>query len=155
MIITVVTVSDRASRGEYEDRSGPEIEEILTKSLVACEVRRELVPDERKELIECFERNLDADFIITTGGTGVSPRDITPEATLEFCQRRLPGMEEALRAESLKETPSAMLSRGAAGVYGSTIIVNFPGSVRAVRLCTKTLIPALDHAVKMLRGEGH
>ena len=155
MLICIVTVSDRASRGEYEDRSGPEIEKMLGESLADCTIRRVLVADERDELLRVFSENLDADFVITTGGTGLSARDITPEATIEFCEKRLPGIEETLRAESLKETTSAMLSRGAAGVRDSTIVVNFPGSVRAVRLCTKVLLPAMEHAVRMMRGEGH
>jgi molybdopterin adenylyltransferase len=155
LLICIVTVSDRASRGEYEDRSGPEIEKLLRDSLSEATIRRVLVADERDELLRVFSENLDADFVITTGGTGLSARDITPEATIEFCEKRLPGIEETLRAESLKETTSAMLSRGAAGVRDSTIVVNFPGSVRAVRLCTKVLLPAMEHAVRMMRGEGH
>ena len=155
MTVCVVTVSDRASRGEYEDVSGPEIEHGLKATLGNCDVRRVVVADERQELLDAFNANLDADFIITTGGTGLSERDITPETTLQFCEKRLPGIEETLRAESLKETSSAMLSRGAAGIKGSTIIVNFPGSVKAVRLCTKVLVQVMDHAVRMIRGEGH
>ena len=155
MLICVVTVSDRASRGEYEDRSGPEIEKLLNESFPDSTIRRVLVADEKDDLLRVVSENLDADFIITTGGTGLSDRDITPEVTMEFCDKRLPGIEETLRAESLKETTSAMLSRGAAGVRGTTIVVNFPGSVRAVRLCTRVLLPAMDHAVKMMRGEGH
>ena len=85
----------------------------------------------------------------------MSERDITPETTIQFCDKRLPGIEETLRAESLKETSSAMLSRGAAGIKGSTVIVNFPGSVKAVRLCTKVLAPVMEHAMQMIRGEGH
>ena len=155
MLICVVTVSDRASRGDYEDKSGPEIVALLRENLDGCTIQSELVADEREELLGIFRKHSDADFIITTGGTGLSGRDITPETTLEFCEKRLPGIEETLRAESLKETTSAMLSRGVAGVRGSTIIVNFPGSVRAVRLCTKVLSPVMEHAVKMMRGEGH
>ncbi len=155
MLICVITVSDRASRGEYADKSGPLIEELLRDGLEGCTLRRALVADEKDELLKAFAENSDADFIITTGGTGLSERDITPETTIEFCEKRLPGIEETLRAESLKETSSAMLSRGAAGVRDTTIVVNFPGSIRAVRLCTKILLPIMGHAVRMLRGEGH
>jgi len=96
-----------------------------------------------------------ADFIITTGGTGISPRDVTPEVTAVFCEKTLPGIAEALRAASLAETNTAMLSRACAGIYGRTIIVNFPGSARACRLCAKTLIPVMEHALAMLRGAPH
>ena len=155
MIVCIVTVSDRAYQGAYEDESGPEIESLLKRNLKDVKIRRELVPDETDAIISCFARNTDADFIITTGGTGLSERDVTPEATVEFCTRRLPGIEETIRAESLKETNRAMLSRGVAGTRGTTIVVNFPGSVRAVRLCTRVLLPVMDHAVSMMGGEGH
>jgi len=153
--VCVITISDRASRGQYEDRSGPEIVSILREALSDCEIRREVVPDEIQAINDAFDRHTDADFILTTGGTGISSRDVTPEATRSYCERELPGIAEILRAESYRETPTAVLSRGVAGIRGNTIIVNFPGSVKAVRLCTGVLIPIMEHALSMLRGEGH
>ena len=155
MTVSVITISDRAFRGEYEDLSGPEIVSILRGSLGDVTIRTEIVPDEANALTAAFERSAGADFILTTGGTGISDRDITPETTRRYCDRALPGVSEALRAESYRETPAAVLSRGEAGMKGRTIIVNFPGSVRAARLCTRVLVPVMEHAVGMARGEGH
>jgi len=136
--VAVVTVSDRASEGRYEDLSGPEIERAVLALFPGAAVTRRIVPDD-----------------LTTGGTGISPRDVTPEATRRFCEKELPGISEALRTASLKETPAAMLSRGFAGLRGSTVVVNFPGSPRAVRLCVEVIAPIMEHAGRMLRGEGH
>lgn len=155
MKVTVITISDRAARGEYEDRSGPEIETLLREGLNGIAVDRIIVPDEREQIIGTFEEHSDADFIFTTGGTGLAPRDITPDATRSYCDRPLPGVAEFLRAKSLEETPHAVLSRGYAGIKEKTIIVNFPGSVKAVRLCTRILIPIMEHALEMLRGGDH
>lgn len=155
MKVTVITISDRAARGEYEDLSGPEIVALLKEALPAAEIRREVVPDEAEAITAAFRLHQSADFILTTGGTGISPRDVTPEVTRRYCERELPGIAEALRAESYRETPTAVLSRGYAGLRGNTIIVNFPGSVKAVRLCTRVLIPVMEHALGMLRGQGH
>ena len=155
MTVSVITISDRASRGEYPDLSGPEIVSILREAFPEVRVAAEVVPDESEAIVAAFQRHLQADFILTTGGTGLSDRDMTPEATRGYCERELPGIAEALRAESYKETPTAVLSRGVAGIRGDTIIVNFPGSVKAVRLCTRVLIPVMEHALSMLRGEGH
>jgi molybdopterin biosynthesis enzyme MoaB len=107
---------------------------------------------------DCYEgqaKNRGPDFIITTGGTGISPRDVTPETTAAFCDKELPGVAEALRAASLAETNSAMLSRAYAGIHGQTIIVNFPGSVRACRFYMQYLIPVMEHAVLMLHDGKH
>lgn len=155
MKILVLTVSDRASKGIYEDRSGPAIEKILHDRFPDISVSRKTVPDEKTEIISAFEAGLANDFIITTGGTGLSPRDITPEATAGFCDRTIPGIAEYIRAESIKETPNAVLSRGTAGMKGNTVIINLPGSVRAVEFCINLLVPILPHALKMARGEGH
>lgn len=155
MTVCVITISDRASRGQYQDLSGPEIVSILREAFAGSEIRREVVPDEMQAITQAFEGHTDADFVLTTGGTGISSRDVTPEATRGYCERELPGIAEALRAESYRETPTAVLSRGVAGIRGNTIIVNFPGSVKAVRLCTRVLIPIMEHALSMLRGEGH
>jgi molybdopterin adenylyltransferase len=153
--VAVITVSDRASRGEYEDLSGPEIERALREALPGLGVERTVVPDEPERIRDALGAYEGADFIITTGGTGISPRDVTPEVTREFCQKELPGIAEALRAESCRETPAAMLSRGYAGLKGSTVVVNLPGSVKAVRLGVRVLLPIMEHAGRMLRGEGH
>jgi molybdopterin adenylyltransferase len=153
--VTVLTISDRASRGQYEDLSGPEIEAVLRARFPQAEIRREIVPDEPEQIQAAFRRHAGSDFILTTGGTGIGPRDVTPEATASWCDRQLPGIAEALRSRSLAETPMAMLSRGTAGLKGRTIIVNFPGSAKAARLGAETLAPVMEHALAMLRGEGH
>ena len=155
MKVAVVTISDRASRGEYEDLSGPEIERLVLARFPDAEVSRRVVPDEPEEILAALEAGSAADVILTTGGTGLSPRDITPEVTRGFCDREAPGIAEALRAQSYPETPSAMLSRGYAGLKGSCLVVNFPGSVKAVRRCMEVFGPVLDHALRMIRGEGH
>jgi molybdenum cofactor synthesis domain-containing protein len=153
--VTVLTISDRASRGIYEDRSGPEIEAVLRSRFPDAELYRETVPDEEPAIRAAFDRHADADFILTTGGTGIGPRDVTPEATAGWCERLLPGIAEALRAASLAETPMAMLSRAIAGLKGRTLVVNFPGSVKAARLGAETLAPLMEHALAMLAGGGH
>ncbi len=157
MKVAVITISDRAAEGIYEDLSGPEIESIVKDSFPGVQVSREIVPDQREEILAAFAKyqSGEVDYIITTGGTGISPRDITPEVTAEYCDRELPGIAEILRAESYRETRNAMLSRGFAGLKGNTFIVNFPGSLNAVRFCTKLLIPVMEHGLKMLRGGGH
>jgi molybdopterin adenylyltransferase len=153
--VAVITISDRASRGEYEDRSGPAVEQEVRSRFPDAVVSRYIVADETDRILGALNRFAEADFILTTGGTGISPRDVTPEATRGFCDRELPGVSEALRAESARETPYAMLSRGYAGLHGSTIVVNFPGSLAAVRLCMKVLSPIMEHAISMVRGQGH
>lgn len=155
MKAAVITISDRASRGIYEDLSGPEIEKILKEQVPSCITERVIVPDEEKDILKALKSFEGYDFILTTGGTGIGPRDVTPNITEKYCDRELPGISETLRTESLKETNSAMLSRGYSGMKGNTIIVNFPGSVKAVRLCTKVVAPVMVHAVKMILGEGH
>ena len=155
MKVAVITISDRASRGDYADASGPEIEKDVRSRFADAEVTRRVVPDEQPRILAALEDCAGADFILTTGGTGISPRDVTPEATRRFLDRELPGIAECLRARSLAETPAAMLSRGVAGLKGGTIVVNFPGSVSAVRLCMTVIGPIMEHALRMVRGEGH
>lgn len=155
MRVSVVTVSDRASRGEYEDLSGPEIERILRDSVPGIEIERRVVPDETEAILGAFRASGNADWILTTGGTGPAPRDVTPEATRRWIDRELPGIAEALRAESYKETRNAVFSRGIAGMRGRQYVVNFPGSVKAVRLCASVLAPLLGHGIRMASGEGH
>lgn len=155
MKVTVITISDRAYRGEYEDLSGTQIIEQVKTAFPHAEIEKEIVPDEPRQLINAFVNNSAVDYIITTGGTGISPRDVTPETTEAYCDKALPGIAEILRMKSYEETPNALLSRGYAGIKASTIIVNFPGSVKAVTLCTSVLIPVMEHGIRMLRGEGH
>lgn len=155
MKVTIITISDRASKGLYEDLSGPVIEKIIKENIADAEISRMIVPDEKAEILEALQKAAASDFILTTGGTGLSARDVTPEICEEYCDKSLPGIAEILRSESYKETSHAMLSRGYAGIKDKTIIVNFPGSVKAVMLCTKILLPAMGHAIKMINNEGH
>ncbi len=155
MTVAVVTISDRASRGEYQDLSGPEIEKEVLARYPDATVTRSVVPDEPDAILAELHARAGVDFILTTGGTGLSERDVTPEVTRRFCQKEIPGIAEVIRAQSYAETPAAMLSRGIAGLHGSTVVVNFPGSPRAVRLCMKVLGPVMEHAMRMIRGEGH
>ncbi len=155
MKITVITVSDRAFKGVYADRSGPAIEETLRDLVPGIELEREIVPDERDLIVDALQRHSSAEWIITTGGTGPAPRDVTPEATRAFCDRELPGIADYLRTESLKETPYALFSRATAGMRSFQYVVNLPGSEKAARFCAALLAPLLDHGVKMARGEGH
>lgn len=155
MRVAVITVSDRASRGEYDDLSGPEMERVFRELVPGVELGRALVPDDRKAIVAALESFAGYDWIFTTGGTGPSPRDVTPEATLEFIDREAPGLAEYLRLESLKETPHAVFSRGVAGLRGSAYVVNAPGSVKAARLCASVFAPLLEHGVAMAGGSGH
>jgi molybdenum cofactor synthesis domain-containing protein len=151
----IITLSDKGSKGEREDESGRTIREMV--SSIGADVRHyEVLPDERQLIAAALARLADSgaiDLILTTGGTGVAPRDVTPEATREVIDRDLPGMSEAMRAESLKKTPHAMISRAAAGIRKQTLIVNLPGSPRAVRENLAVILPALIHAIKKIKGD--
>lgn len=155
MRAAVVTISDRSFRGERPDASGP----VLTRLLEAAGVElaeSALIPDDVRTIVSTLIRLADferCDIIMTTGGTGISPRDVTPEATRQVIHRRLPGMEEAIRQDSLARTPYAMLSRALAGVRGQTLIINLPGSPKAVQECLAVVQPVLQHAVMLLRDE--
>ena len=155
MRAAIVTISDRSFRGERPDASGPVLKQLV-EAAGAERVESVLVPDDVPTIashlirLSDFER---CDAIFTTGGTGLSPRDVTPEATSQVIHRRLAGMEEAIRQESLKRTPFAMLSRAIVGVRGQTLIINFPGSPKAVKECFEVVKPVLNHAVKLLRDE--
>ena len=153
--VAVITVSDRGARGEREDRSGQVVAEQLESQgyLVAA---RSIVPDEIPEIRRLLCRYADHDklgLVITTGGTGVSPRDVTPEATLAVVERIVPGMAEAMRAASLGKTVHAMMSRAVVGIRGSTLIVNLPGSPKAALENLAVLLPALPHALEKIQGE--
>ena len=150
----VLTVSDRSSRGERADKSGEVIEELL-QSMGAEIAEYRIVPDERDVIARNLRElsdDLGMDLIVTTGGTGLGPRDVTPEATLEVIDKRIPGFEEAMRAESIRITPHGMLSRAVSGLRSRTLIINLPGSPKAVRETLSVVLPALPHAVELIRG---
>lgn len=151
--VAVITVSDKGAAGEREDRSGPAVAEKVCAA--ADVVAMEIVPDEQDVIISLLTRICDedlADVILTTGGTGFSLRDVTPEATQQVIERATPGITEAMRAKSLQITDRAMLSRAAAGIRKKTLIVNLPGSPKAARECLGFLLPTLWHGVDILRG---
>lgn len=152
--VGILTMSDKGSRGEREDLSGREIERMI-KELPAEVNAYEVIPDEaeviKAKLIE-YSDIKKLDLVLTTGGTGVTPRDVTPEATKAVIERELPGMAEAMRAESLKKTPNAMISRAVAGIRKETLIINLPGSPKAVRENLAVVMPALNHTIEKIKG---
>jgi molybdenum cofactor synthesis domain-containing protein len=153
----LLTVSDRCFRGEREDVTGPLLRDMLTAAGFEV-VELSLVPDEGErieaELIRLADQ-VGADVVFTNGGTGLGPRDVTPEATTAVIDRPAPGIPEAMRVGGLAQTPMAMLSRGVAGIRGNTLVVNLPGSPRGARECLGILLPALGHALDMIAGAGH
>ena len=151
----VVTISDKGYAGRREDVSGPLLADLV-RQMGAEVVRQGVVPDEQEEIVAVLQTLADevaVDLVLTTGGTGVTPRDVTPEATAVVIEREVPGLAEALRFEGYRHTPLAVISRGIAGIRGRTLIVNLPGNPRAVRQGMETLGPVLPHAVQMMRGE--
>jgi molybdenum cofactor synthesis domain-containing protein len=149
MNAAVLTVSDRVSRGEADDRSGDLLAELLRGD--GYDVERRVVPDEADEIAAAIEDlAARAAVVLTTGGTGLAPRDVTPEATRTVLQREAPGIAEALRADSIAKTPHGLLSRGVAGVLGHTLVVNLPGSTGGCRDGYAVLQPALGHALALL-----
>jgi molybdopterin adenylyltransferase len=148
----VLTVSDGVSDGTREDTSGALLAELLAGE--GFEVVRRVVPDERDAIADAIvDLAAEAGVVLTTGGTGLAPRDVTPEATMEVLDRAAPGIAEAIRADSIAKTPHALLSRGIAGVRGSTLVVNLPGSSGGCRDGFAVLRPALHHALELLAGE--
>jgi molybdopterin adenylyltransferase len=153
--VGILTVSDRGYLGEYRDLSGPAIRALVTEQLGVSVDLEAIVPDEREIIagtLVVWADEVGLDLVLTTGGTGFAPRDVTPEATLDVITRQAPGLAEAMRAASLAITPHAMLSRAVAGIRGSTLIVNLPGSPKAVRENLETILPALPHAVELMQG---
>lgn len=152
--VGIITASDKGFKGEREDKSGKLIKEIMTSNGYEV-ITWDILPDERreisKELINMSD-NLKVDLILTTGGTGFSPRDWTPEATLDVINRQAPGISEAMRYYSLQITTKAMLSRGISGIRGKTLIINLPGSPKAVKENLECILPALKHGLEILKG---
>ncbi len=149
---SILTISDKGSAGLREDHSGKTIQEIMLSTGNQL-IDYAIIPDKKsliseKLILMCEQANL----ILTTGGTGLSPRDVTPEATLDIIDRQIPGIPEAMRARSLEITPMASLSRSVAGTRGQTLIINLPGSPKAVRECLEVVLPVLEHAIATLTG---
>jgi molybdopterin adenylyltransferase len=154
--VAVLTISDRSFRGEREDRGGPAVSEAVRRLLAADVVETKVVPDEKDDVEWNLKRLADtnaADVVLTTGGTGLAPRDVTPQATLAVIEYEAPGLAEAMRAATRAAVPTAILSRQIAGVRGRTLIVNLPGSPRGAVECLEVIAPVLPHAVATLRGE--
>ncbi|MGD8915779.1 MAG: MogA/MoaB family molybdenum cofactor biosynthesis protein [Syntrophobacterales bacterium] len=151
----ILTISDKGFKGEREDLSGPMLREILGKAGFSV-AKTEILPDDQQLLEQRLRHLADEsclDLVVTTGGTGVSPQDVTPDATLAVIDREVPGMAEAMRVNSLAKTSHAMLSRAVVGVRGQTLIINLPGSVTGARENMQVLLPALEHALDKIQGD--
>ena len=151
----VLTISDKGSKNERKDESGPIVSELLL-SIGAAVANYEIIPDEKdvieQKLIE-YSDKINLDIIVTTGGTGVSPRDLTPDATLAVLDREIPGFAEAMRMESFKKTPHALISRAVAGVRGNTLIINLPGSPKGAKENLEVVLKSIPHTVSKLQGD--
>lgn len=156
LVVGVVTVSDRASRGEYEDRGGPAIQEWLAKAIATpWKTVARLIPDDQHLIEETLKQLADEEgcqLIVTTGGTGPAARDVTPDATEAVCQKMMPGFGELMRAESLKIVPTAILSRQTAGIYHQSLIINLPGKPSAIDDCLNAVFPAVPYCIDLLAG---
>ena len=151
----IITVSDKGSQGKREDLSGPAIAEMLSD--VAIVIKHTLIiPDEKDQIQEAIINLADVeklDLILTTGGTGVSPRDLTPDATLDVIEKEIPGMAEAMRHQNMLITPHAMISRAVAGIRGRSLIINLPGSPKGAKENLAVILPALKHAIEKIKGD--
>ena len=154
--VAILTVSDSCEQRKREDVSGQTIKNMLADKIEICEYK--ITADEREDIKKAligFADEVKVDIVLTTGGTGLGPRDVTPEATAAVCEKMVPGLAEAMRFEGLKKTKNAMLSRGVAGVRGNTLIINLPGSPKAVKESLEVILAVLPHARDMLLGRGH
>lgn len=152
--VGIITASDKGYAGERNDLSGPAIEEVLARFKAFRVEKKVILPDDQEVLADMMKRMADEDhldLILTTGGTGFSKRDVTPEATLSVIRRRCPGIPEAMRSISLQITPRAMLSRAEAGIRGNTVIVNMPGSPKAIREILEYIVPSIEHGLDILQ----
>lgn len=153
----ILTISDSCAEGKRQDLSGQAIADILPGDRFEI-CQRKIVPDNQQIIADELKKYSDkekVDIVLTTGGTGLGPRDVTPEATVSVCEKMVPGLGEILRFESYKKTPNAVLSRSVAGIRNGTLIINLPGSPKAVRECLEIIMDVLPHALKMMRGGGH
>ena len=151
----IITVSDKGSQGKREDKSGPAIAEMLAGAAIVVK-HTVIIPDEIDQIQKSIINFADVDkvdLILTTGGTGVSPRDLTPDATLEVIDKQVPGMAEAMRHQSMMVTPHAMISRAVAGIRGKSLIINLPGSPRGAKENLAVVLPALKHAIEKIKGD--
>lgn len=158
MKAAVLTISNRASAGIYEDRSGPVAVQFLRERLGVTDIESKIVPDDQARITETLRDwadNWKMDLILTSGGTGISPTDVTPEATTGLLDRQIPGLAELMRMASLSKTPMAALSRAVAGVRGRTLIINLPGSPKGVAECLEAVFPVVPHALEQIHGEDH
>lgn len=150
----ILIMSDKGSRGEREDRSGMQIQEMLDNQFSVNFY--DIIPDEKDIIIQQLKRLCDEmqlDLVLTSGGTGFSARDVTPEACMEIIEKPVPGISEAIRSVGMQKTPKAMLSRGISGIRGKTLIINLPGSVKGVRESLETVLPVIPHGIDTLRGD--
>ena len=155
--VAILTVSDSCAEGGREDVSGQTIRDMLSDEKFEV-YETKITPDDYDtvaEILKSFSDEKNVDLVLTTGGTGLGPRDVTPEATASVCERQVPGLGEVMRAEGLKKTPNAILSRSYAGIRGKTLIINMPGSPKAVRESLEIILNVIPHAVKMMHGGGH
>ncbi len=155
--VAILTVSDSCTQGKREDVSGRTIKDMLAEDRFEI-FQKKIVADDHEKIVnelKHFSDGAGVDVVLTTGGTGLGPRDVTPEATASVCERIVPGLGEIMRAEGFKKTANAILSRALAGIRKNTLIINLPGSPKAVRECLEIILSILPHAVEMMRGGGH